>query len=228
MVGIARRLGLDAPPVILASGAALLGQRLFAPPSVKGWEEGEAWITTASLMQRGNLAGLMLGVVKLDDVLSQADLEQAAPMLDEGSMESMSGDAMREKGADGKAGDDRPARSGKPAGKAIAKPTGKGAYAYQALRKLEASGWAPAINFSARMERGGALTDAQIVDAMLDELLAIDAPPDTRKRLREFVARERAALGVRDGKLVEAGAEAERLLRRLAHLILSLPEAQLG
>jgi hypothetical protein len=34
-------------------------------------------------------------------------------------------------------------------------------------------------------------------------------------------------MSVRDGHLFEAGPAAERVLRRLAHLILSLPEAQL-
>jgi hypothetical protein len=45
--------------------------------------------------------------------------------------------------------------------------------------------------------------------------------------LARFLAEERASLGVADGKLLEHQPEAERLLRRLAHLILSLPEAQL-
>jgi len=38
----------------------LLGQDLFAPPNVKGWEGGYAWMTTAALMQRYNFAGLLL------------------------------------------------------------------------------------------------------------------------------------------------------------------------
>ena len=62
---------------------------------------------------------------------------------------------------------------------------------------------------------------------MLDDLLAIRAPDDTRAKMRAFVAHEREALKVEDGKLLDAGSEAEHLLRRLAHLVLSLPEAQL-
>jgi uncharacterized protein (DUF1800 family) len=238
LVGTSRRLGIDAPPLLLASGASLLGQRVFAPPSVKGWDEGLAWITTASLMQRGNLAGLMLGLVKIDDVLSQADLESPA---DEPAGEPMTGAAMPEgemRGSQAAAPKSReadPASKGEHAGEAAKPPAKprpgqgqKGGFAYQALRKVEAFGWAPSVNFCARLEHSGTHGDAEIVDRMLDDLLAIDPPAVTCKRLREFLTRERALLGVRDGHLLEAGAPAERLLRRLAHLILSLPEAQLS
>jgi hypothetical protein len=33
-----------------------LGQTLFAPPSVKGWNGGEAWLNSATLLGRHNLA----------------------------------------------------------------------------------------------------------------------------------------------------------------------------
>jgi len=39
----------------------------------QGLGRGEAWITTSSLMQRGNLAGMLLGVVKIDEVISADD-----------------------------------------------------------------------------------------------------------------------------------------------------------
>jgi len=37
-----------------------LGQELFMPPNVKGWDGGPSWITAASLMQRYNLAGYLV------------------------------------------------------------------------------------------------------------------------------------------------------------------------
>jgi uncharacterized protein (DUF1800 family) len=245
MVGTSRRLGIRAPALILGSGAALLGQRLFAPPSVKGWDEGEAWITTASLMQRGNLSGMMLGVVKLDDVFSQDDMEEGAPMMRTDEHPSAGDDgAMRGEDAENK-GDKKVARSegDKPEAKEMdgarkpravrpnpangAKKGGSG-FAYQALRRFEGSGWTPAVNFTARMKKDGAFTDAEIVDRMLADLLAIQAPADTRKQMCDFMSGERARLNVQDGHFLDAGDEAERALRRLAHLILSLPEAQLG
>ncbi len=43
----------DVTPLILASRQ--LGQDLFAPPNVKGWPGGEAWINSATLLQRKQL-----------------------------------------------------------------------------------------------------------------------------------------------------------------------------
>lgn len=37
-----------------------LGQELFSPPNVKGWDGGYAWITTSSLTQRYNLASALI------------------------------------------------------------------------------------------------------------------------------------------------------------------------
>jgi uncharacterized protein (DUF1800 family) len=229
MVGLSRRLGTPVPPFVLGGGAALLGQRLFSPPSVKGWEEGEAWISTASLMQRGNLAGFVLGVVKVEDVMSQSDLDlpetsdpAATPMETKGGNPETKGEPKSETKPETK--ETPPPAKAKGGGKGGAKA---GAQALQVLRRAEASGWAPTINFSSRMIKVGAKTDAEIADRMLDDVLAIHAPNDTRARMRAFVAHEREGLGVPEGNLLDGGAAAERVLRRLAHLILSLPEAQL-
>jgi uncharacterized protein (DUF1800 family) len=43
----------DVTPLVLASRQ--LGQDLFAPPNVKGWPGGEAWINSATLLQRKQL-----------------------------------------------------------------------------------------------------------------------------------------------------------------------------
>ncbi len=51
-----------------------MGQVPFNPPSVKGWDGGKAWISTATLLARYNLAGNLLGTVPLPP---------AAPVLDE-------------------------------------------------------------------------------------------------------------------------------------------------
>jgi len=41
-------------PLALAAACDAQGQELFAPPSVKGWEGGKAWINSATLLRRGN------------------------------------------------------------------------------------------------------------------------------------------------------------------------------
>ncbi len=232
MVGTARRMNVEVPPALLGAGAALLGQRVFSPPSVKGWDEGYSWISTSTLMQRGNLAGLMLGVVKVADVMSMSDVE--AEMASEADGRMQGGDSMQPTGSDDPGMQPQPAGDGaraKPGARPVARPAVKakaGGYAMEILKRIEGSGWSPALNFSVRMERAGAFKDAEIVDRMLTDLLAIDAPADTRAKLRAFVAGERKELKLGDGKLLYAGGDSERILRRLAHLILSLPEAQLG
>lgn len=275
MVGTARRARVEAPPGLLGAGAALLGQRLFSPPTVKGWDEGYAWITTSTLMQRGNLAGLMLGVVKVADVVSLADVE-AEMAAEAGGMRAGGMQAGPQQGGTGQAGtgqrgaeqtgsapsgampgDSAPgATSGRgdapgpvrgdepgmqpgataPTGaKPDAKPplppkpkVPRSGPAMDVLRRIESAGWYPALNLRVRLEKAGARTDAQIVDRMLEDLLAIAAPADTRARFCAFLAAERQARKIQDGKLLDAGGDAERILRRMAHLILSLPEAQLG
>src|SRR6185436_19293367 len=83
LVGSARRLGIHPQPRVLASQAALLGQRLFFPPSVRGWEGGEAWATSSSLLLRGELVGMLLGRVNGRDLIAarreRAEAPDAAP-----------------------------------------------------------------------------------------------------------------------------------------------------
>jgi uncharacterized protein (DUF1800 family) len=60
LVGSIRMLECELPPP-LASNSLLrsLGQDLFAPPNVKGWDGGVAWITTNTLLMRYNEAATL-------------------------------------------------------------------------------------------------------------------------------------------------------------------------
>lgn len=61
VVGTARLLGTDLLPERVTLGALKqLGQTPFAPPSVKGWDGGKAWISTSTLLFRYNLAGAFI------------------------------------------------------------------------------------------------------------------------------------------------------------------------
>jgi hypothetical protein len=86
--------------------------------------------------------------------------------------------------------------------------------------------WKPNINLSARCELRELRTDAAIVDGLASELLAVELSAEGRVALLEFVRGERKALSIEDGALLDAK-DSERILRRFAHLVLSLPEAQL-
>ena len=234
LVGSARRLRLEVPSFVLNGGAILLGQKLGAPPTVKGWDEGLSWITTSTLMQRGNLAGLMLGTVTLDQVVSQADLVAGnMARLDAGLPAQAADDSMGAGPGDG-AGEpammgessmsDEPVTAERLKGLKPGKANGA---AIALLRRLDSTGYLPRANFTSRVRAVGATSDAEVADALLDDLLAIPAPPETRERLRLYLARERADRDLREGAWLEDDQTSERILRRVAHLILSLPEAQL-
>src|SRR5207302_622922 len=44
------------PPGALVSRLEAMGQPLFAPPNVKGWPGGKAWLTTSTVLARHNFA----------------------------------------------------------------------------------------------------------------------------------------------------------------------------
>ncbi|MCK6449116.1 MAG: DUF1800 domain-containing protein [Planctomycetes bacterium] len=232
LVGTSRRLSVEPPPALLWLAAGQLGERLFEPPSVKGWDGGQAWITTSTLMQRGNMAGMLLGVVKLEDVLRPEVLdEEPEPGDMSGEMTGeMTGD---EAGGDEMSGDDGESRraprakpDAKPAKKKPATPALKGEYGQ--MGRMLADAYIPAIHLSARLQRAQATNDHAAVDALADELLPVALTPESRAELVRFLASEREALGIEEAQLCKSGRDGERLLRRLAHLILSLPEAQLS
>jgi uncharacterized protein (DUF1800 family) len=54
-VGLLRALGMSTNLVKLSQGMTDLGQGLFYPPNVKGWDGGRAWINSATLLGRANL-----------------------------------------------------------------------------------------------------------------------------------------------------------------------------
>jgi len=61
------------PPVVSVNLLRSLGQDLFAPPNVKGWDGGLAWITTNNLLARYNEAAtLVQGDVSIADNMADA------------------------------------------------------------------------------------------------------------------------------------------------------------
>ena len=54
---------LDAPlpsPVVAQNAMRQMGQILFAPPNVKGWDAGKTWISTSTLLFRYNFANYLI------------------------------------------------------------------------------------------------------------------------------------------------------------------------
>jgi hypothetical protein len=93
LVGLCRQLERPLPAPALASEmTAQLGQKLFAPPNVKGWDGGITWINTASLEKRyeygswlisGTLGMRRLGDMDLGRLAIQSGLlEVPRPMIE--------------------------------------------------------------------------------------------------------------------------------------------------
>ena len=75
LVGLCRQLERPLPAPALASEiAAQLGQKLFAPPNVKGWDGGITWINTASLQRRYEYAAWLVNGTRTLRELSGMDL----------------------------------------------------------------------------------------------------------------------------------------------------------
>ena len=60
LVGCCKSLKIGRIPRVAPNALRLLGQDLLAPPSVKGWDGGRSWISTATLLQRCNIARFMI------------------------------------------------------------------------------------------------------------------------------------------------------------------------
>ena len=188
LVGMARRLDIQgAERVILASGA-VLGQELFATPNVKGWDGGLAWINTNTMIQRGNLAGVMLGRVEVEYLLRE-DPSSSEPMVLEKKSRALS--------------------SG-----------------FDAIVKLQQAGWQPEVSLRGFL-KGRARTDEEIVTRLVSDLLTAPIDDGVRSALVGELSAAREGAGIAAGALL-ADERSEPMLRRVVHLLLSLPEAQLN
>ena len=59
-MGLVRGFGELVPTTHLGQDLAALGQNLYHPPSIQGWQGGQSWINKATLLGRANLALAML------------------------------------------------------------------------------------------------------------------------------------------------------------------------
>ena len=219
VVSISRRLGETPPGRLLASYAGLLGQELFGPPNVKGWEGEDAWITTATFLERGNFAAYLIeGVDRrriMTDYLGDVGGGERLPRRgrpnrrdrDRGGDDEDDGD---DSGENEGGGDEMsPAERMRSAARSMGRQ----------LRGMAAGGeWKPATRIASLPGVKEAASAAELVDALCARFLAVTVTPEARESLITFAG---------------AGDEAYRLpsehkLKRLVHLILSLPEAQLG
>ncbi|MEN1678503.1 MAG: DUF1800 domain-containing protein [Planctomycetota bacterium] len=63
VIGVLRALELRSPPpstLVLAEWAHRMGQDLFYPPNVGGWNEGRTWLATRTVVARANFADALV------------------------------------------------------------------------------------------------------------------------------------------------------------------------
>jgi hypothetical protein len=156
-----------------------------------------AWITTATMMYRSNMAGILLGLVSVDGLIRDAEFEQ--PRMD-AEMPMMG---------------------------ALKKSRNNG---LNQLAYIQHTGWQPQVSLVKQAHKAMAVGDARVAAWMAGELLSIEVSLDSgvRNAIAAFVAREREAAGITEQAQLLGHAQAEEVLRRTAHFVLSLPEAQLN
>ncbi len=82
-VGIVRSLETRVPAEALADAVSQMGQRLFEPPSVKGWDGHRAWLNSATMLVRLNAASRAVssGEFEPDVLCERYELDTRASVL---------------------------------------------------------------------------------------------------------------------------------------------------
>jgi uncharacterized protein (DUF1800 family) len=193
LVGVSRRLGLRPPAEMLMAAGTVIGQRVFFPPSVKGWEGGMAWINTGTIMQRSNMIGVLLGLEDVNELMGYADLKPGTKIKADENQQHTSGMEM--------------------------------------LSYIQSCDWKPELSLCDRVAKAlpkhsSGPTDAEIVHLFLGDLVLSAPAAGTAESLEHWLRDRRTELGIAEGALGQRDPKNEQLLRKLAHLVLSLPEAQ--
>jgi hypothetical protein len=223
-----RKLGLTSVPGVpdfnVVTGS--LGQRLMHPPTVAGWSQGRSWLTPSLLFERGNF---VLDIVFPDIAFVPPDRypsygAQIVSVQERLRAGEDISSATRPAGV--QSGENMMAASNLLADRDEAFNTRYGSYRgwQMALERVK-----PIPRDTARLQLAKDVLDAQLVTPrdVVDyfELRFFSVPIDetTATALATFLANE---LGTDDIRV--AGTYLEEPLRTLLHLMLSLPEYQLG
>ena len=223
VVGTYRKMGLKEVPGVpdFNDVTESLGQKLFFPPTVAGWANGKSWITPGLLLTRGNFVydivfpdinflppdrypGGDYQIALVNDKLAQGYDVTTATKPDAKEVTSMSMQADRDEDFNTRLASYRGWQT--------------------ALQKVKPIPRATAqLDLSKMVLAAGSRNTREAVDYLTARFLSVGLDSDTRQRIAEFLSRE---LGTSE----LAGTETflEEPLRLTLHLILSLPEYQLG
>jgi uncharacterized protein (DUF1800 family) len=222
VVGTYRRMGMAHLPGMpdFNQTTKNLGQLLFYPPTVAGWEGGQAWITPSTLVARGNFAREVLfpdlGFVAPDRQASDPIVRETSKRINRGDSISQAtsgseGQNMAESMQMADRNEDFNTRYGSMRGFQMA---------LQRVKPITRD--AADVQISDLVIRSGAQTTEQAVDVLSKQFLAIALTAKQRNSLQQWLSQE---LGTTD--LNRAKSYMEDSLRHLLHAMLSLPEYQL-
>ncbi len=225
-----KKLGLNEIPGVpdFNDATEALGQRLFRPPTVAGWAQGKSWITPGLLLERGNFARDLLfpniNFLPPDRYPDDETIRIVSAKIDQG-LDITTATKPEGKGMGG-------------GGEAMMSMANSMADRDEDFNTRYASfrGWQmatekvkPILRRTAQLDLAGIVksqkltSTTQVVDYMLARFLRTPAESADRTRFIEFLNNE---LGT--DKVSEAETYLEEPLRLLLHLIMSLPEYQLG
>jgi hypothetical protein len=223
VVGTYRKLGLKEVPGVpdFNDVTEALGQKLFYPPTVAGWAHGKSWITPGLLLTRGNFAydivfpdinflpsdrnpGGDYQIAQVNDKLALGFDVTAATKPDSKDLTSMSMQADRDEDFNTRLASYRGWQQALQKVKPIPRDTAQ-------------------LSLTTMVKQSGARTTAEAVDYLVARFISVPIDAQTKAGIADFLTKE---LGTAD--LAGADTFAEEPLRLTLHLILSLPEYQLG
>jgi Protein of unknown function (DUF1800) len=223
-VGTYRRLGQKSLPGMPDFNATTnsLGQLLFYPPTVAGWPSGRAWITPSTLVARGNFVRDVLfpdiAFIPPDRYAPDPQIREVARRISRGE------DISRATAPEAIPGEQ--SMSNQMADRDEDFNTRYGSFrGYQmALQKLKPIlRDAATVQISDLVNRAQAKTCSDAVDALLTQFMSV---PISAKQRDDLIRWLRLDLGTDNLNIAQTYMEDS--LRQLLHIMLSLPEYQLG
>ncbi len=219
-----KKMGLTEVPGVpdFNSVTVSLGQKLLFPPTVAGWAQGKSWITPGLLLARSNFVyeTVFPDINFIPPDRHPSGIFQISSVADQLAMGADVTTATKPPGQE------MTSMSNSMADRDEAFNTRLGSYRgwRMAIEKVKPIPRATAqLDLTEMVRSAGCTTAQQAVDYLSDRFLSVTLDIQTRTRLAGFLGSE---LGTDD--LTRAGTYLEEPLRATLHLILSLPDYQLG
>jgi hypothetical protein len=219
-----KKMGLDSIPGVpdFNSVSGALGQQLFAPPTVAGWAQGQAWVTPGLLLERANFVRDVLfpdiGFLPPDRYTGGGEVRRVAQRIREGMDIST---ATQDETKDGER-----AESNKNADRDEEFNTRYGSFrgSQLAIERVKPIPRDTAhVNLSRMVLDAKLNNTSEVVDYFIHRFMSVPPSTDARQKLVAFLNKD---LGTSDISVAQT--YMEQSLRLVLHLIMSQPEYQLG